>query len=178
MFPETPENLANALKAPLQSTGLAPMKLAVTFSAGPPRMPVDLAIAVGGVALAYIVALPFGLCAGYFGGKVIAYSVVSESILTFPSMVLAILLLHLLGQAWIGLILTIMVTQAPQLIRYIRGFVMQIRNMEYIEAAKASGSKTFLFCLNMCCGIPQAIPRLSLSLLASEAVLVASALGF
>jgi ABC-type dipeptide/oligopeptide/nickel transport system permease subunit len=140
---------------------------------------VDLAIAIGGVMLAYAVALPFGLLAGYYGGKTDRWiSSVSESILTFPSLVLAIVLVSVIGTGISGLIVTIMVTQAPQLIRYIRGFVLQIRGMEYVEAARAAGSGTgyilFRHILRNTLGPTVVV----LSLLASEAVLVAAALGF
>ena len=55
---------------------------------------------------------------------------------------------------------------------------MQIRNMEYIEAAKASGSKTFFILFKHVLRNTTGNTAVVLSLLASEAVLVASALGF
>lgn len=140
---------------------------------------VDLMIAVCGVSLAYLLALPFGLCAGYLGGKVDrVISVVSESILTFPSMVLSIFVVTIFGSSFLGLVLTIAVTQAPQLIRYIRGFVMQVRNLEYIEAARASGSTTCFILTRHIMRNITGNTAVVLSLLASEAILVASALGF
>lgn len=140
---------------------------------------IDLMIAVCGVSFAYILALPFGLCAGYMGGSVDrVISVVSESILTFPSMVLSIFVVTIFGSSFWGLVFTIAVTQAPQLIRYIRGFVMQVKNLEYIEAAKASGSTTYFILKKHIIRNITGNTAVILSLLASEALLVASALGF
>ena len=139
----------------------------------------DLVIALVGVGFAYILALPFGLCAGYFGGKTDRIiSTVSESLLTFPSMVMAIFIVTVFGSSISGLVITIMLTQAPQMIRYIRGFVMQIRSMEYIEAAKAVGSRTRYVLLRHVLRNTVGNTAVVLSLLASEAVLTASALGF
>lgn len=140
---------------------------------------IDLLIALCGVTLAYIFALPFGLCAGYLGGKADrVISVISESVLTFPSMVLSIFVVTICGSSFWGLILTIAVTQAPQLIRYIRGFVMQIRNLEYIDAANAVGSSTFFILTRHIMRNITGNTAVILSLMASEALLVASALGF
>lgn len=140
---------------------------------------VDLTIAIGGVLLAYVIALPFGLSAGYFGGRADRWiSAVSESILAFPSLVLAIVLVSIIGSGVSGLVVTITVTQAPQLIRYIRGFVLQLREMEYIQAAKAAGSGILYILFRHILRNTLGPTVVILSLLASEAVLVAAALGF
>ena len=180
IFANIPENLSIALHGPtvghLFGTDEIGRDLLARVLTG---CRIDLFIAICGVALAFLLALPFGLCAGYFGGKLDrVISVISESVLTFPSMVLAILIVTIFGTTLIGLICTIMATQAPQLIRYIRSFVMQIRNMEYIEAAKAAGSKTSFILFRHILPNIMGNCAVVLSLLASEAVLFASALGF
>lgn len=140
---------------------------------------VDLIIALCGVLGAYLLALPFGLSAGYFGGKVDRWiSTLSESILTFPSLVLAIIIVSIIGTGTTGLVITIMITQAPQLVRYIRGFVFQVREMEFIEAGRASGSSHFYILRRHVLRNTLGSTAVVLSLLASEAVLVAAALGF
>lgn len=140
---------------------------------------VDLYIAIVGVLLAYLVALPFGLSAGYFGGRVDRWiSTVSESVLTFPSLVLSIIIVTIIGTGTTGLLITIAVTQAPALVRYIRGFVLQIKEMEYIEAAKASGSGNFHILTRHILRNTLGSTMVILSLMASDAVLVAAALGF
>ncbi|WP_135556516.1 ABC transporter permease [Paenibacillus cymbidii] len=140
---------------------------------------VDLLIALGGVLAAYAAALPFGLSAGYFGGRIDRLiSAISESILTFPSLVLAIIIVSMIGSGKSGLILTIVITQAPQIVRYLRGFVLQVREMEYIAAAKAAGSRTLTILMRHVLRNILGPSLVVVSLLASEAVLVAAALGF
>ena len=104
-----------------------------------------------------MLALPFGLSAGYFGGKVDRWiSTLSESILTFPSLVLAIIIVSIIGTGTTGLVITIMITQA----------------------GRASGSSHFYILRRHVLRNTLGSTAVVLSLLASEAVLVAAALGF
>lgn len=180
IYPQIPENLGNVLKGPSAANWFGTDELGRDLLARVlTGVRTDFFVAIGGVGLAYLVALPFGLCAGYFGGKVNqVISVVSDSMLTFPSTVLAIFIVTIFGSSVTGLLLTITVTQSPQLVRYIRGFVIQIRNMEYIEAANAVGSRLSFILLRHVLRNTVGNTAVVLSLLASEAVLVASALGF
>lgn len=139
----------------------------------------SLSVALLGVSLSYLIAFPFGLMAGFLGKKVdriISY--ISESILTFPSIVLAIFIVTLVGGGKKGLIITLIITQTPQFIRYVRGLVLQIKNQEFIDASRAIGSGNasimFRHILRNTIGPTSVI----FSLLASEAVLVVAALGF
>lgn len=139
----------------------------------------DVSIAVIGVGLAYIVALPFGLASGYFGGRTdTVVATVSDSVLTFPSLVLAIVIVNILGTSLSGIIFTIALTQSPALVRYIRGFVFQIRDMDYVRSAVVIGAShtriMFVHILRNTVGPTMVI----LSLTASEAILTAAALGF
>lgn len=180
IFKQIPENLGNILKPPSGNHWFGTDELGRDlFARVLTGIRIDFLIAIGGVGLAYLAALPFGLCAGYFGGKVDrVISVAAESMLTFPSTVLAIFIVTIFGSSVSGLMLTITVTQAPQIVRYVRGFVMQIRSMEYIEAANAVGSKLSFILSRHVLRNTIGNTAVVLSLLASEAVLVASALGF
>ncbi len=139
----------------------------------------NLIISLSGVFFAYIIALPLGITAGYFGGKTDrVISTLSESILTFPSIVLAIFIISFIGSGKFGLIVTITATQFPQVVRYLRSFVLQLRKSEYIMAAKASGSRHFYILRKHILRNIIGPSMVIISLLASEAVLLAAALGF
>lgn len=139
----------------------------------------DLYIAIASVTFAYIIALPFGLSAGYFGGRIDRLiSTLSESVLVFPSIVLSIIIVSIIGSGTTGLIITIMILQTPQLIRYLRGFAYQIRDMEYIQAAKAAGSRNLYILIRHVLRNTLGPTMVIISLLASEAVLIVAALGF
>lgn len=139
----------------------------------------ELIVVIPAVTIGILIALPAGLLAGYRGGwidRLISW--VSDSVLTFPAMVLAIVLVAVFGSGFFTLILAIVVTQSPQMMRYIRGFTVQIKSADYIMAARASGSRLgsilFRHVLRNILGPIMVI----LSLFASEALLIIAALGF
>ena len=139
----------------------------------------SLSVAFLGVTAAYILAFPFGMLAGFMGSKTDrVISSISESILTFPSVVLAIFIASMIGTGKKGLIITIIVTQIPQFIRYIRGLVLTIRQQEYIEASRAIGSSKPYIMLRHVFINTIGPTSVIFSLLASEAVLMVAALGF
>ena len=95
-------------------------------------------IAVG-VALAAGTAL--GLLAGYVGGRVDeAVMRVLDVLLAFPSVLLALLVVAILGPGLENAILAIAVVNVPVYARLVRASVMQIVPQEYIEASRASGA--------------------------------------
>jgi ABC-type dipeptide/oligopeptide/nickel transport system permease subunit len=139
----------------------------------------EIGIVVPSVLAALIVALPFGLLSGYHGrwiDRVI--STVSDSVLTFPSLVIAIVLVAVLGTGRWPMVITLIVTQAPQMVRYIRGFTRQIASRPYILASRASGSRAGSILVRHVLRNILGSILVILSLFASEALLVIAALGF
>lgn len=139
----------------------------------------ELKIVLPAVVAALLIALPFGLLAGYRGRWVDrVISIISDSVLTFPSLVIAIVLVGVLGSGFWPLVLTLTVTQAPQMVRYIRGFTLQVSSTQYILASRAAGSTTVaIFRLHVLRNIIGPVAVIT-SLLASEALLLIAALGF
>jgi peptide/nickel transport system permease protein len=131
------------------------------------------------VLAALAVALPFGLLSGYHGGWVDrVVSTLSDSVLTFPSLVLAIVLVAVLGTGTWPLVVTLVVTQAPQMVRYVRGFTRQVASTQYILASRAAGSRVGAILLHHVLRNILGPILVVLSLFASEALLVIAALGF
>jgi peptide/nickel transport system permease protein len=106
---------------------------------------ISLAVGVSSVLLALLVGVPFGMIAGYYGGRV--DSVIMRGmdlILAFPIYLLAIILMVIFAPT-AGLIGTIKVTGAiaivriPIYARLVRGSVLSIKEKEYIEACRALG---------------------------------------
>jgi peptide/nickel transport system permease protein len=106
---------------------------------------VSLAIGVSSVLLALFVGVPFGMIAGYYGGKVDnGIMRVMDLILAFPIYLLAIILMVIFSPT-AGVIGTIKVTMAiaivriPIYARLVRGSVLSIKEKEYVEACRAVG---------------------------------------
>jgi peptide/nickel transport system permease protein len=106
---------------------------------------ISLLVGVSSVLLALFVGVPFGMVAGYYGGRVDRLVMrVMDLILAFPIYLLAIILMVIFTPT-AGLIGTMKVTGAiaivriPIYARLVRGSVLSIKEKEYIEACRAIG---------------------------------------
>jgi peptide/nickel transport system permease protein len=106
---------------------------------------ISLAVGVSSVLLALFVGVPFGMIAGYYGGRVDTVIMrVMDLILAFPIYLLAIILMVIFTPT-AGLIGTMKVTGAiaivriPIYARLVRGSVLSIKEKEYVEACRAIG---------------------------------------
>jgi peptide/nickel transport system permease protein len=140
---------------------------------------IELQVVVPAVLISLLISLPAGMIAGYLGGwfdRFIGW--ISDSILTFPAMVLAIVFVAIFGSGIPTLILAIFTTQAPQMIRYVRGFTNQVKNADYVLASRSSGSSLWTVLIKHI--VPNILGPIMViaSLFASEALLIIAALGF
>jgi peptide/nickel transport system permease protein len=106
---------------------------------------ISLLVGVSSVLLALFVGVPFGMIAGYYGGKVDRLVMrVMDLILAFPIYLLAIILMVIFTPT-AGLLGTMKVTGAiaivriPIYARLVRGSVLSIKEKEYVEACRALG---------------------------------------
>jgi len=106
---------------------------------------ISLLVGVSSVLLALFVGVPFGLIAGYYGGRTDRVIMrMMDLILAFPIYLLAIILMVIFTPT-AGLLGTIKVTGAiaivriPIYARLVRGSVLSIKEKEYIEACRALG---------------------------------------
>jgi len=106
---------------------------------------ISLAVGVSSVLLALFVGVPFGMIAGFYGGRVdTGIMRVMDLILAFPIYLLAIILMVMFTPT-AGLIGTMKVTGAiaivriPIYARLVRGSVLSIKEKEYVEACRALG---------------------------------------
>jgi peptide/nickel transport system permease protein len=106
---------------------------------------ISLIVGVSSVLLALFVGVPFGMIAGYYGGRTdMLIMRVMDLILAFPIYLLAVILMVIFTPT-AGLIGTIKVTGAiaivriPIYARLVRGSVLSIKEKEYVEACRALG---------------------------------------
>lgn len=106
---------------------------------------VSLAVGFGGTLLAGLVGTGLGLWAGWAGGKFDSFLMrVMDVILAFPSIILAIGLAAITGPGLDKLIVIIAVSRIPQFARLVRGSVLTVRRLEFVEAAAALGQRPAL----------------------------------
>ncbi|MEU2434215.1 ABC transporter permease [Streptomyces sp. NPDC007861] len=92
------------------------------------------------VVLAFLVGVPLGLLAGYYGR--IADSTVSritDTMLAFPFLVLAVGLAAVLGPSLSNATLAIGISQIPAVIRITRAETLRLKHTDYVAAAIANG---------------------------------------
>lgn len=90
--------------------------------------------------MAYLVGIPMGLWAGYSRGKVdTIFSFVSNVILSFPVLVLYVLVIALVGASAINIVAAVVFASAPGIFRIVRGLAMDLRAREYVFAAETRG---------------------------------------
>ena len=105
---------------------------------------ISLGASLFSVFLSFLIGLPLGLLAGYFG-KVTDIVVMrfSDVVISFPSIMLAILIAAIIGPGTQTVILAISIAFLPSVIRVTRGMVLSVKEREYIDAAKVLGVGRF-----------------------------------
>lgn len=102
---------------------------------------VSLQAAVVVVALAALVGVPLGLIAGYYGGVIDEVIMrISDMILAFPSLLLAIAIVAALGPSLTNAMIALSVPWWPWYTRLIRSQVLSLREQQFVEAARALGA--------------------------------------
>jgi ABC-type dipeptide/oligopeptide/nickel transport system permease subunit len=109
---------------------------------------ISLVVAVSVECFVVVLGLIVGLSAGFFGGWLdSALMRVTDVMLAFPDVLLAILLLGTLGtkdvsaeKSLILVIIALGVTGWPPLARLVRGQVLTLRKREFVDAARAMGA--------------------------------------
>lgn len=87
------------------------------------------------------VGLIWGIVSGYFGGRVDLVSQrILDALLSFPGLILAMLLLVGLGAGLSTVIIAIAVTRIPLSTRVIRSVALTTKSLAYVEAARTVGA--------------------------------------
>jgi ABC-type dipeptide/oligopeptide/nickel transport system permease subunit len=138
-----------------------------------------LTAALVSVALAAALGATAGLVAGYAGGRVDAALMgLADLLLTVPNLVLAIAIASVVGAGLTGLVAATTASFVAPLARLTRARVLEVRHQEFVQAAVAVGAPDRRILARHV--LPHATTTLVIeaSLLAGQAVLIGSALGF
>jgi peptide/nickel transport system permease protein len=92
------------------------------------------------VALSLLVGVPLGLLAGFYGFLDPLVSRLTDTLLAFPFLVLAVGLAAILGPSLTTATVAIGVAQIPQVVRVTRGETLRLRGSDYVAAAVAGGA--------------------------------------
>lgn len=131
------------------------------------------------VTISVSVGVVVGLIAGYFRGPIDTFIMrVMDIILAFPSLLLALVLVAVLGPGLLNAMIAIALVLQPHFVRLTRAAVMSEKTRDYVTAAKVAGASRMRLMFRTIlpnCTAPL-IVQATLSF--SNAILDAAALGF
>lgn len=105
---------------------------------------ISLASGFISVALGAIVGTTLGLLAGYYEGWIDRVVMrLSDVLLAFPGILLAIGVIAILGPSMINVIIAVAVFSIPAFARLVRGNTLALKNTTYVEAARSIGASDF-----------------------------------
>jgi ABC-type dipeptide/oligopeptide/nickel transport system permease subunit len=101
----------------------------------------SLMVGFSTVTFAIIIGTVLGALGGYFGGWVDNVIMrVMDVLLAFPSLLLAIAIVTVLGPGLINALLAIGIVSIPAYARVVRASVLSVREMDYVSATRALGA--------------------------------------
>lgn len=96
-----------------------------------------LIVVPAAVGTAYLVGCLLGLAAGYVGGWLDSLLMrVSDVILSFPVIILYMIVLAHFGPSMLNVVLAVAFTAAPQVARIVRGLTLELKTRDYVAAAR------------------------------------------
>lgn len=140
---------------------------------------VTLLISFFGVIIGSFMGIVLGVSAGYFGGAVDALiSRLIDLLLAFPALLLAIVVVAILGNGIINTIVAISIYSIPSIARMVRGIVLSIKNLEYIQACNVMGASDLRIIATHI--VPNSVSQIIVNVTLSfgNAILTASSLSF
>jgi ABC-type dipeptide/oligopeptide/nickel transport system permease subunit len=131
------------------------------------------------VGMSLVIGVPLGLLSGYVGGftdQVVLW--VIDILYAFPGIVLAILIVAILGPGLFDTLVAISIFNIPVYTRLARNLTLSLKQMEYVEAARALGAGPWRIMFSHILR-NAAVPLLvQTTLTAGDVVLTASGLSF
>ena len=102
---------------------------------------VSLVVGVSATALGAAVGVVLGIFAGYFGGILDSIIMrIMDVMLAFPTVLLGIIVVTVLGSSMVNVILTVAILNVPTFARIVRGSTLSVKKLEYIDAIRAVGA--------------------------------------
>ncbi|WP_432347155.1 ABC transporter permease [Shinella yambaruensis] len=101
---------------------------------------VSLAVGIASTVIAMLVGSAIGLLAGWYGGRFDAVMMqVMDVLLAFPSLILGLVIVAMLGATTPNIVLAIALTSIPPFARIARAPTIALKEREYVEACRSLG---------------------------------------
>ncbi|WP_029030247.1 ABC transporter permease [Salinarimonas rosea] len=103
---------------------------------------VSLTIGLGVALISSAIGIVIGLLAGFYRRLDGALSRLIDAMMAFPDILLAIALVSILGGSIVNVVAALSIVYAPRIARIVRASTLVVRELPYVEAARALGSST------------------------------------
>jgi peptide/nickel transport system permease protein len=103
----------------------------------------SLAIAASTALLAVCAGTALGLVAGFVRGLDAVLMRLTDAMMSFPDILLAIALVGILGPSMLNVIVAMTLVYTPRVARVVRASTLVVRELLFVEAARASGIPAF-----------------------------------
>jgi peptide/nickel transport system permease protein len=139
----------------------------------------DLKISLGATLIATVIGVSIGLFAGYRGGAVSTVALrITDVMLAFPSILLALFLVAVIGPSDYIVMLALTILYIPGFTRFARGMAISLRERAFVEASVIAGARPWYVMRKHL--LPNAIGPLlvGVSLTAAYTLLAAATLSY
>lgn len=120
---------------------------------------ISLLIGLVPTIISMAIGIVLGIVSGYYGGKIdFAIMTLSDMVLAFPSLLLAMVVMYTLGASLINIFIALSIVGWAGTARVVRAQTLSLKNKEFVEAARAIGVKDHIIMLRHI--LPNCIPQL------------------
>lgn len=132
---------------------------------------ISILVGLGGALGAAVIGVSFGCYAGYKGGILDSTVMrISEIMMSFPQIILVLLLVTIVGQSLINLIIIFVLTGWGPMYRMARSKILSIREEEYVQALEAFGLSNFVITFKHM--LPNALGPIAVNITLSTAMFI------
>lgn len=138
-----------------------------------------LLLSASATALGVGLGVAIGMTVGYRGGRWDEVVMrIMDGLLSFPSLLLAMLIMSSLGPSRINVVIAIMIVFVPRSTRVLRSVTLGLKSLEFVEAAKVRGESAFYVITREL--LPNAMGPIvvEFAIRLSFAILLSTSLGF
>ena len=140
---------------------------------------VSMAVGIIPTVVSMLIGVMLGMVSGYVGGLVDSVIMrLADVVLSFPSLLLAMVIMYTLGDGITSIFIALAVTNWASVARVVRSETLSLREAESVEAARSMGVKDFVIIMRHI--LPNCIPSLIVmfTLNVPSAILSESSLSF
>ena len=140
---------------------------------------ITLTLGLAAIAIGLVVGVPLGAVSGFYGGWVdLVLQRVTDVLLSFPGILLALALVASLGVGVQNVVISVGITSIPGFVRLVRASTLSIRERPFVEAARSIGVPDWLILFRHV--VPNCLAPVTVqaTLQLGGAILVAAGLGF